>query len=175
MRVFAEMLGAPQEDQRYLVELGDRLLGQDDPEYAIDPEALAANRHLPFSNPPRWRCSSTAASSPTSGASTRATTSSRSSWRPRSTASPLTQREYDVYFLLLAMAGNETTRHSISNGVLALMEHPDQLERLRATRPAAARGRRRCSAGPRRCTTSAEPPRRTSSSAASVMRRTTRS
>ena len=39
------------EDHRYLVELGDKLLGQDDPEYAIDPEVAKANRHLPFSNP----------------------------------------------------------------------------------------------------------------------------
>ena len=44
---------------------------------------------------------------------------------------PLTQHEYDVYFLLLAVAGNETTRHSISQGVLALIEYPDQLQRLR--------------------------------------------
>ena len=44
---------------------------------------------------------------------------------------PLTEHEYDVYFLLLAVAGNETTRHSISQGLLALIENPDQLQRLR--------------------------------------------
>ena len=44
---------------------------------------------------------------------------------------PLTEHEYDVYFLLLSVAGNETTRHSISQGVLALIEHPEQLQRLR--------------------------------------------
>jgi cytochrome P450 len=44
---------------------------------------------------------------------------------------PLTQREFDVYFVLLATAGNETTRHTITHGLLALLEHPDQLERLR--------------------------------------------
>jgi cytochrome P450 len=37
-----------------------------------------------------------------------------------------------VYFLLLATAGNETTRHTISHGLLALIEHPVQLERLRS-------------------------------------------
>src|ERR1700742_4317788 len=45
---------------------------------------------------------------------------------------PLTQREFDVYFVLLATAGNETTRHTITHGLLALLEHPDELERLRA-------------------------------------------
>ena len=44
---------------------------------------------------------------------------------------PLTQREFDVYFVLLATAGNETTRHTNTHGLLALIEHPDQLERLR--------------------------------------------
>jgi cytochrome P450 len=44
---------------------------------------------------------------------------------------PLTQREFDVYFVLLATAGNETTRHTITHGLIALLEHPDQLERLR--------------------------------------------
>ena len=51
MRVFAELLGAPEGDHRYLVELGDRMLGQDDPEFALSPEVMEENRHLPFSNP----------------------------------------------------------------------------------------------------------------------------
>jgi cytochrome P450 len=44
---------------------------------------------------------------------------------------PLNQREFDVYFVLLATAGNETTRHTITHGLLGLLEHPDELERLR--------------------------------------------
>ncbi len=34
--------------------------------------------------------------------------------------------------MLLATAGNETTRHTITHGLLALLEHPDELERFRA-------------------------------------------
>lgn len=45
---------------------------------------------------------------------------------------PLTDREQGTFFLLLLIAGNETTRHSLSQGLLALAEHPDQFERLAA-------------------------------------------
>jgi cholest-4-en-3-one 26-monooxygenase len=43
---------------------------------------------------------------------------------------PLTQQQLHGYLTLLIAAGNETTRNATSRGVLALLEHPDQLERL---------------------------------------------
>jgi cytochrome P450 len=131
MRVFAEMLGAPESDHRLLVELGDRLLGQDDPEYAIEPEVAAANRHLPFSNPAALemfeygrKLADERRACPRDDIVTKLV-------EAEIDGRPLTQHEYDVYFLLLSVAGNETTRHSISQGVLALIEYPDQLQRLR--------------------------------------------
>jgi cytochrome P450 len=45
---------------------------------------------------------------------------------------PLTDREIDTFFLLLLIAGNETTRHSLSHGLLAFVEHPEELDRVRA-------------------------------------------
>lgn len=39
--------------------------------------------------------------------------------------------ELDLFFLLLTVAGSETTRNAISAGLVALVEHPDQLETLR--------------------------------------------
>jgi len=38
------------------------------------------------------------------------------------------------FAMLLVMGGNETTRNAISGGMLALFEHPEELERLRADR-----------------------------------------
>jgi cholest-4-en-3-one 26-monooxygenase len=52
----------------------------------------------------------------------------------------LSEIELDFFFLLLTVAGSETTRNAIAHGLVALLEHPDQLETLRndpeAMRPA---------------------------------------
>lgn len=43
---------------------------------------------------------------------------------------PLTQQQLHGYLMLLIGAGNETTRNSITGGVKALLEHPDQARLL---------------------------------------------
>ena len=50
MQVFAEILGIPLQQRRYIIELGDHLLGNQDPEYARPPED-PSHRLLPFSSP----------------------------------------------------------------------------------------------------------------------------
>ena len=44
----------------------------------------------------------------------------------------LTEQEFDAMFLLLVVAGNETTRQAIAHGMQAFMDFPEELERLRA-------------------------------------------
>ena len=45
---------------------------------------------------------------------------------------PLSEREQGTFFLLLLIAGNETTRHALAGALLVLAQHPDALHRLRA-------------------------------------------
>ena len=44
----------------------------------------------------------------------------------------LTETDLDNFFSIMVIAGNETTRIAIAQGVLAFCEHPEQWERLRA-------------------------------------------
>ena len=50
----------------------------------------------------------------------------------------LTTDEFGYFMILLAVAGNETTRNAISHGMLAFLDHPEQWELYRAERPATA-------------------------------------
>ena len=126
MQVFAEILGVPQEDRRYIIELGDRLLGNQDPEYAQPTDD--SHRLLPFSSPAALemfefgrKMAAVRREHPKDDIVTQLALDPN-----------LTQRDFDVYFVLLATAGNETTRHTITHGLLGLLEHPDQLARLRS-------------------------------------------
>jgi cytochrome P450 len=126
MQVFAEILGVPQEERREIIEIGDRLLGNADPEYAHT-DGDDAHRHLPFSSPAALDMFAFGRRIADERRHT-----SREDIMSDLVAAGLSQREMDVYFVLLATAGNETTRHTISHGLIALSEHPDERERLRA-------------------------------------------
>jgi cholest-4-en-3-one 26-monooxygenase len=56
--------------------------------------------------------------------------------RPDAHGERLTSEEFGFFFMILAVAGNETTRQAITHGMLAFLEHPDQWERWRSERPA---------------------------------------
>ena len=72
----------------------------------------------------------------------------------------LTEAEFDMFVLLLVVAGNETTRNATAHGMHALMTNPDEFAKLRANpelMPGADRGdppvghARCCTSVARRC------------------------
>ena len=126
MQIFAEILGVPQAERREIIEIGDRLLGNQDPEFAVT-ETADEHRNLPFSHPAALemfefgrRLAADRRKHPGNDIITQLA------------FEPITQQEFDTYFVLLATAGNETTRHTITHGLLALLEFPEEMERLRA-------------------------------------------
>ena len=124
MQVFAEILGVPLQDRRYIIELGDRLLGNQDPEYAQPTDESTGCCRSP--RPPRSRCSSSAAGWPRRGARRRATTSSPSRVRA---ADPARVRR------LLRTAGDRRQRDDAPH------DHARPAGAARASRPAAAPAR----------------------------------
>ena len=109
-----------------LFEWSNRMIGADDPEFEGGDEGAHAASATLYAYVERPRRSSARA--------TRATTSSPSSSTPRSTASKLSELEFDMFMLLLTVAGNETTRNTTARGMWALMQHPEQYA-LAARRP----------------------------------------
>jgi cholest-4-en-3-one 26-monooxygenase len=75
----------------------------------------------------------------------------------------LSELELDLFFILLVIAGSETTRDSISAGLLALLENPAQMELMRRDASVLAPRLTRLFAGRRRPPISVEPQRGTSS------------
>ncbi len=63
----------------------------------------------------------------------------------------LSELELELFFLLLTVAGNETTRNLISGAMHAFFENPDQWQRLRRRPVPAARP------PPTRCCASSPP------------------
>ena len=63
----------------------------------------------------------------------------------------LSSFELELFFLLLTVAGNETTRNLISGAMATFFEHPDQWELLQQgpDRSCPARSRRCCATSPR--------------------------
>ena len=131
MWVFSEIMGLPVEDRRLLIELGDKLLGNTDPEvvgeeYTFGSADLTAYKELPFSSPYSRdlieygsRLGELRRADPRDDVTTRLVEAEVEGER-------LDEREFGVFFILLTTAGNETTRHTISLGLLALLEHPDE-------------------------------------------------
>ena len=136
MWVFSEIMGLPVEDRRLIIELGDKILGNTDPE-VVGEEYVAERalqdpelRRLPFSSPFSLdlieygrALGEERRSDPRDDITTKLVEAELDGSR-------LSEQEFGVMFILLTTAGNETTRHTISLGLLDLLEHPDELQRL---------------------------------------------
>ncbi|MDA8370735.1 MAG: cytochrome P450 [Nocardiopsaceae bacterium] len=135
INVLARMFDVPGEDTQQLIDWGNRIIGNTDPDYAdvlLHSQESEKYRDLPFRSPAALEVFAYGRelAAQRKGGDNTDLISQLVNQLP-SDGVPLSDRDFDNYFLLLVVAGNETTRHAISHSMLALIQHPEQLDRLR--------------------------------------------
>ena len=134
IQVLARLLDVPDDHTGQLIAWGNKIIGNTDPEYAdvlLSDEASEKYKHLPFRSPASLEVFEYGRELALArrGGDGEDLVSKLVNRIPEDGV-PMTATDFDNYFLLLVVAGNETTRHTISQAMLALIEHPDQLTLL---------------------------------------------
>ncbi|MEU4166311.1 cytochrome P450 [Streptomyces sp. NPDC026665] len=125
LQAIAELIGVPQEDRVKIFDWSNKMVAYDDPEYAITEEigaesateliSYAMNMAADRKQCPAKDIVSTLVAAEDQG--------------------NLASDEFGFFVLLLAVAGNETTRNAITHGMHALLTHPDQWDLYKRERP----------------------------------------
>jgi cholest-4-en-3-one 26-monooxygenase len=126
LQAIAGLMGIPDDDRQQLFDWSDQMAGSEDPEYASNDLAgvveMFAYAHA---------AAEARAENDLGDVTSRLV-------QPDAGGQRLTSEEFAFFFMILAVAGNETTRQAITHGMLAFLQHPDQWERWRSERPATA-------------------------------------
>lgn len=135
MRMLGRLLGVPDEDGPWLVERGDALLGNFDPEmteHPIDMVDTDEFKAMPFRSPAgvdlyRYaeRQAALRREHPTDDVIT-------DLLAPTIDGETISDLEFKNFFVLLVGAGNDTTRYTMAAGMKALADNPDQLAKVRS-------------------------------------------
>jgi len=135
IQVLARLLDVPRELTGQLIAWGNEMVANTDPDYATVRADLAESdqyRHLPFRSPTVqevWDYGNELRDQRLGGQG--ADLISILANKMPDDEIELSQQDFNNYFSLLVIAGNETTRHAISNTMLGLIEQRDQLQILR--------------------------------------------
>jgi cholest-4-en-3-one 26-monooxygenase len=121
--VIAELMGVPQEDRHKVFDWSNRMVGANDPEYGVTPEEArdASIEMFMYAN----SLAEEKRKQPKDDIVTKLLTADEE-------GNELSELEFDSFFMLLAVAGNETTRNALTGGMYAFTQNPDQWERLKA-------------------------------------------
>ena len=134
IRLLCRLLGVPETDAQQLVAWGDQMISNADPEYTpvvIDKMDTEEYRLLPFRSPAALEVFRYAEEMALERRSNPADDIVTVLLTAEPDGQPLTDLEFKNFFTLMMVAGNETTRHTISHGLIYLLEHRDQMEQLR--------------------------------------------
>jgi cholest-4-en-3-one 26-monooxygenase len=119
LQAIAEIMGVPQEERRLLFEWSNRMIGIDDPEYASNDGAEASIELFMYVN----ELAKKRRSDPRDDIVTRLINAEVE-------GDKLSEIEFDMFMMLLTVAGNETTRNTTAWGMWALMDNPQQYKEL---------------------------------------------
>jgi len=125
LSVLADMLGVPREDWPRLFDWTNRLIGSTDPEFQGGDPNLSDERASRELFAYFKALAGERAARPTSDLTSVLVNA-------RIAGKPLPPTDLLSYYQLLVAAGNETTRNAASGGLIALIENPGELAKLRA-------------------------------------------
>jgi cholest-4-en-3-one 26-monooxygenase len=125
LQAIAELIGVPQEDRSKIFDWSNKMAAYDDPEYAITEEVgtEAAMEIVSYA----MNLAAARKECPAEDIVSRLVAAEGEG--------NLSSDEFGFFVILLAVAGNETTRNAISHGMHAFLTHPEQWELYKRLRP----------------------------------------
>jgi cytochrome P450 len=127
MHMIADIVGIPESDRAYVFERVDGYMIAGDPEVPISPEQKQEMEREIFA----YGVELAARKRAQPGEDVWSVLTQAELSDEEGGASRLSDHELALFFHVLALAGSETTRNSIAGGLLALLDHPEQLARFR--------------------------------------------
>ncbi len=127
LQAIAGLLGVPQEDRDKLFRWSNEMTAGEDPEYAdVDP-AMSSFELITYA----MKMAEERSKNPTEDIVTKLIEADIEGEK-------LSDDEFGFFVVMLAVAGNETTRNSITHGMIAFSQHPEQWELYKKERPGTA-------------------------------------
>ena len=127
LQAIAGLLGVPLEDYDKLFHWSNNMIGSDDPEFADNDSLTSAGELM-------WYAMQLAAQKREVPGQDIITTLIEAD----ADGQGLSEAEFGMFMVTLAVAGNETTRNSITQGMMAFTDNPDQWELFKGLRPKTA-------------------------------------
>lgn len=135
MRMLGQIIGVPDSDLPWLVEKGDALIANTDPDFTshvLDRMQTDEFRLMPFNSPAgaelydyaRRLMADKAVRGDTDGVL-------HLILQPDEDGQVISETEFRNFFCLLVAAGNDTTRYSIAAGIQAMCHQPELLDQMR--------------------------------------------
>ncbi|RJO78679.1 cytochrome P450 [Nocardia panacis] len=126
LQAIAELIGVPQEDRMKVFTWSNQMTGYDDPDNTADPVA-ASVEILGYA----YQMAAERRANPADDIVTTLIEADID-------GDKLTEAEFGFFVIMLAVAGNETTRNAITHGMLAFLDHREQWELFKRERPKTA-------------------------------------